>query len=327
MENDHQEITYDYLFYLSDEEVDSAVHDLCTTFDTINKYGFSGSRTGQQKDVSECVYEFLLEIGFIDDCDHFITDDGKAYFETLFVHKDEATAADFMRKKLLMHPVVNLIGQVFYGRGQITVEQLKVLLNYHKVSEGEVDYSQTVSLLELLNGHKIIVYSRRNKSFRVAEPANIDSPITQYYIDPSTPFSNVYNMRRVLRASKGKVFWVDKHFRKEGFEIIIDGLSNDGVKAVTIISGPDNCTPSAKADYDALRTELRERGMELAWRIITDASFLCKWHDRWIVSDTTCYNIPPVLAIIRGQRSDIIRTENTLDVEPFVDASTPVEIT
>ena len=42
---------------------------------------------------------------------------------------------------LLKNPVVNLLCQSFYGRGKICVEQLRVLLNYHRVGSKEVDYS------------------------------------------------------------------------------------------------------------------------------------------------------------------------------------------
>ncbi len=326
MENNHQGSTYDHLFFISDEEVNSTVYDLCTMYDTIDEYGLTHSQTYEKKYVSERVFEFLLEIGFIDDGDHYISSDGKEYFETLFIHMEEVTAANFMQRKLLIHPVVNLIGQVFYGRGQIAVEQLKTLLNYHKVSEGEVDYRNTVSLLEFLNRHKIVVYNRKKKSFRVVEPANTDTPIVQYFINPSTPFSNIYNMRKVLRASKGEVVWIDKHFRKEGFELIIDGLAYDEVKSITIISGSEHCTQSAKTDFVALRNELHERSIVLMWRIVTDTSFLSKWHDRWLVSETSCYNIPPILSIIRGQRSDIIKTNEKLDIKPFIDVSRVMEI-
>ena len=51
---------------------------------------------------------------------------------------------------------------------------------------------------------------------------------------------------------------------------------------------------------------------------------LFKWHDCWIISDYNCYNIPPILAILRGQRADILKTEMILDVSPFLKVSIDV---
>lgn len=116
-------------------------------------------------------------------------------------------------------------------------------------------------------------------------------------ITPSTPFSNLLNLRKVLRRCKGKIYWIDKHFRKEGLEVIPDGIGHDGLGSITIISGKDNLTQSAYSDYQLLKAELVERNITLEWFIIDSKDF--KWHDRWIIADNCCYNIPPVLAIIR----------------------------
>lgn len=129
-------------------------------------------------------------------------------------------------------------------------------------------------------------------------------------------------MRKVIRACRGDVYWIDKHFRKEGLEMLIDGLPYQGVKSVTIISGKDNLTASAKSDYFILQTELAQRQIVLNWRVIENSAF--KWHDRWLVADNQCHNIPPVLAIIRGQRSEILSTEERLDIQPFFAESIPV---
>ena len=119
-------------------------------------------------------------------------------------------------------------------------------------------------------------------------------------------------IEKVIRACRGDVYWIDKHFRKEGLEMLIDGLPYQGVKSVTIISGKDNLTASAKSDYFSLQTELAQRQIVLNWRVIENSAF--KWHDRWLVADNQCHNIPPVRAIIRGQRSEILSTEERLDI-------------
>lgn len=329
MSNGNAYISHEYIFRITDRVLNSVIYDLGTKYDYICENVSSSSLVSERyaiddKVIDNAVLFFLLEADFVEEVQKSLTECGKAYFEAMYIYKDVKAAEYLVRHKILCNPIVNLVGQVFFGRGKISIEQLQNLFAYHNVSTQEVEYSEVISFLTLLNKYGIVVYDKKNKSFSVKEPTNTDELITQYYVNPSTPFSNIYNMRRILRASKGKVFWIDKHFRKEGFEIILDGLASDGVDAVTIVSGMDNCTQSAKADYNALKAELNERDIELTWRIINDTTF--KWHDRWLVSDTTCYNIPPVLAIIRGQRSDIIQTKVQLDVQPFWDASTSIEV-
>lgn len=248
---------------------------------------------------------------------------GKVLFETLYIYANLQEADSQFKNILLENPVVCLIGQVFYGRGKQSLEQLCALLNYHAVSKRDIGAGEVVSLLTLLNRFGILTYDKKNRQFLMREPACSEAVLPQYYIDPSTPFSNIYNLRKVIRTCKGAVFWIDKHFRKEGFEILLDGLPFEGVSSVTIISGKNNLSQSAKSDYFALKAELSARSITLNWRIITCTDF--KWHDRWLLADNQCYNIPPVFAVIRGQRSDILQATERLDKEPFFNVSVALE--
>ena len=314
-----------YIFYISEPEINSTIFDLGNNYDRINesiidKFTLYSERFDvEEKSISNNVFRFLLDVGFVDDCDHYLTDEGKVYFELSFIFNDCNSASDIIKQKLLLNPIVNLIGQVFYGRGKIGIEQLRILLNYHKISDREIEGKEVTSLLTLLNRYQILTYDKKNRVFYLKHPINPETPIKQYFVNPTTPFSNIYNVRKVIRACTGDVFWIDKHFRKEALEIIFDGLPNENVTSITIISGLENVTASAKSDYESLQRELKERSVVLSWRIIKDTSF--KWHDRWIVSNNLCYNIPPVLSIIRGQRADIIKTDIQLDITPFLNIS------
>lgn len=317
---------HQYILCLNDKGIRDALYDLGTMFDCISTADgipvFRSPRLQEEKAVPSGVFGFFLSAELIDGATFRLTPDGKALFELMYIHQDISNANEVLKQKLLKNPVVNLVGQVFYGRGKQSVEQLRTLLNYHSIADREIEYGEVISLLTLLNKFGVVVYDKRNKQFSVKEVACGETPIHQYYIDPSTPFSNVYNLRKVIRACRGSIFWIDKHFRKEGLEILLDGLPFEGVSSVTIISGSDNVTQSAKSDYVALKSELSNRSIQLSWRVITDNGF--KWHDRWLLADNQCYNIPPVLAIIRGQRADILQTKMALDTTPFLEASTPI---
>ena len=318
---------HEYILCLNDKSIRDALYDLGTMFDYISIVdgipAFHSPRVQREKAVPSGVFGFFLSAELIDGTTFRLTPDGKALFELMYIHQDIPNANEILKQKLLKNPVVNLVGQVFYGRGKQSVERLRTLLNYHGVANREVEYGEVISLLTLLNKFSIVVYDKRNKQFSVKEVACGETPIQQYFIDPSTPFSNIYNLRKVIRACRGSIFWIDKHFRKEGLEILLDGLPFEGVLSVTIISGSGNVTQSAKSDYIALRSELSTRSIPLSWRVITDSGF--KWHDRWLLADNQCYNIPPVLAVIRGQRADILQTKIELDTTPFLEASTPID--
>lgn len=319
--------THEYILSLSDKGIREALYDLGTMFDCISTVDgvpvFCSARLQQEKAVPTGVFGFFLTAGLIDGVTFRLSPDGKALFELMYIHQDVPNANEVLKQKLLKNPVVNLMGQVFYGLGKQSVEQLRTLLNYHSIADREVEYGEVISLLTLLNKLGVVVYDKKNKQFYVKEVADGETPIQQYYINPNTPFSNIYNLRKVIRACHGSIFWIDKHFRKEGLEILLDGLPFEGITSVTIISGSDNVTQSAKSDYAALRSELSARSISLSWRVIADKGF--KWHDRWLLADNQCYNIPPVLAVIRGQRADILQTKTALDTTPFLAASTPID--
>lgn len=307
---------YDYLFAVTDKDIIAALYNVGIACD------YSNQEAGHTWPQYESAFAFLEQTGLLLEERYALSDAGKELFELLFIFTDTRKANDRIVQILLQNPVVNLLCQSFYGRGKIGVEQLRALLNYHGVGSAEINYSSTVSLLALLNKYGIVVYDKKNKVFTVKKTGTFIEPISQYFICPDTPYSNIYNMRKVIRSCSGDIYWIDKHFRKEGFEILVDGLPYQGVSSVTIISGIEHLTASAKLDYINLQTELAQRQITLSWRTINNSNF--KWHDRWLVANNQCHNIPPVLAIIRGQRAEILTTKERLDIRPFLAESIPV---
>ena len=307
---------HDYLFSVTDKDIITVLYNVGIA------HGCCDQETEHIGVQYEPAFTFLEQAGLVQEESYALSNIGKDLFELLFIFADVEAANDRIVQILLQNPVVNLLCQSFYGRGKVGVEHLRVLLNYHGVGSKEIGYSSAVSLLGLLNKYGVVIYDKKNKVFTVKKTGGFIEPISQHFICPDTPYSNINNMRRVIRSCSGDIFWIDKHFRKEGFEMLVDGLPCQGVKSVTIISGKDNLTESAKTDYINLQTELVQRQIALNWRTIDNNSF--KWHDRWLVADNQCYNIPPVLAIIRGQRAEILKTKKRLDVHPFWAESIPV---
>ena len=268
------------------------------------------------------VYRFLVDNSYLN-LEGKLENKGKQYFQDAYVYEDKDSAKQMIYNDILKNSVVNLIVQVFYGRGKITKKALCNLLNFHHISSNCLNETDISSLLVLLNKYNILIYDKRNNMFSINDMVDKSTEVIHYYVEPSTPFSNLYNMKKILRMCKGDVYWVDKHFRKEGFEVIIDGISAEGVKSFKIISSPANVTKSAYEEYILLKEELGNRNIVLEWHIIDNPKF--KWHDRWILSDSVKYNIPPVLAIIRGQRSEMLKTESQIEVLEFMQNTIRIE--
>ncbi len=62
--------------------------------------------------------------------------------------------------------------------------------------------------------------------------------------------------------------------------------------------------------YEDLKDELANKGVQCELRIITDNKLKADIHDRWIISESMCYNMPSTDTVARGQYSEVKRTEN-----------------
>ncbi len=317
-----------YILNITSKDINEYIYEFGSKYHRILKdndkyFMVNDEKKAENKAVPIELYNFFIDIDFIED--GILTLKAKEYYELRFV-LDQIEETDLIiQENLINNSIVNLIVQVFYGRGNIKKSQICNLLNLHHVSKELITEGSISSLVVLLNKYSILTYDKKKSIVYVNEKLpRKDLDIKEYFVEPSTPFSNIYNLRKALRTCKGDIYWLDKHFRKEGLEMILDGLSSTEVKTVTIISGTDNLTQSAKSDFVRLRDELKYRNIIVDWRIIDAGDF--KWHDRWLISDTNCFNIPPVLALIRGQRSEIIKTESNINIAGFVNESYSISV-
>ncbi len=290
------------------------------TLDSIYKLG-----TEQKVEKAETI-AFLSELDLIEQgiSEPSLNQAGKDLFRLHWVLKEEQKAGELFKKALLKHPAVSLMVQVFNGRGPVSREQVRTLLIHHKLIPNNLSVDELGPLLAALNNFDILKYDKKNSRVTINHESTDSSSPPQYFVSPTTPFSNVNNLRKIIRASKGGLYWIDKHFRKEGFEPLIDAADGETTTKITIISGNENLTASAKNDYIRAQQELSQRGICLEWHICTDSTYLASWHDRWIVAANHTYNIPPVLSIIRGQQSEMLKTSNKPDVQQFLNNCTPV---
>ena len=59
---------------------------------------------------------------------------------------------------------------------------------------------------------------------------------------------------------------------------------------------------------------MSKRGIKAELRVIDNKELLNTIHDRWIISENVCYNLPPINTIYQGQYAEIKITKN---IPPF----------
>ena len=111
--------------------------------------------------------------------------------------------------------------------------------------------------------------------------------------------------------------WLDKYFQKEAFEWLWREATAEKISSIRVISTVDTSgvDPLALADFKRLNKELRQKGIELDWRVL-DRSKAHDFHDRWVLDGSgLCYNIPSIGSIKSGQRSELHASPNHKEVE------------
>jgi len=62
--------------------------------------------------------------------------------------------------------------------------------------------------------------------------------------------------------------------------------------------------------YKDLKKELKNSGVRCKLKVISDNKLKANIHDRWLISENLCFNMPSTDTIARGQYSEVKRTAN-----------------
>lgn len=264
---------------------------------------------------------FLEELQLVDGSGQTLTYDGKEYFRLAFILRDEPAAAALVKSRLLQHPIVVLICQVFHGRGPVSREQLEDLLRHEELLNPTASAGERVSagqLLSILNRFGVVRYSTKTGKFSVLErvKTNGDALPTRVFLPPDTPFSNVQRMRELLGQASGRTIWLDKHFDRKAFPLIADAIDGQLVPQFLIVSGPYNVDDTAKTEFRLLKKELALKGITLTWAVVPRDK-LRDLHDRWLISASRAYNVPPVNSIYAAQAAEISESADSAQAEQF----------
>ena len=131
---------------------------------------------------------------------------------------------------------------------------------------------------------------------------------------PDKPYSNVAQLGSIIRDAQKYLWWFDKFFSKEGFSTVED-IAASAATEIRILTGlSDKINDRFRELFKRFRSQLEQSGKSVSLRVIIDTHLLASIHDRWIVSEDACFNIPSIDTISMGQFAEIKKTQN---VPPF----------
>lgn len=261
-------------------------------------------------------FTFLKDIGFLDE-NGKLTETGKSYYYQKFVINQEREALELLSASIKEIKSVQMICQVFWGRVDITKDNLRNLLLIENLIENRAE-SDIGSFLALLNKCKILNYDKRSGKIKILYNPKIESKVTRtVYISPQTPYTNIKNLRLILAASKKYIWWLDKHFSLKGLEPLSEAVDGNSVQEIRILTGiSSNINERLKKDYERFQIEMGYRGIQTECRVIVDSTLYHQIHDRWLITEDATYNLPAINSIYQNQFSEINKTEN---IPPFGD--------
>src|SRR3990167_976132 len=247
-----------------------------------------------------------------------LTSRGKEYYIQMFIKNNEVEAKKILSEALKLHPAIILISQILSGSKNIKRINIYNLLRHHNF---DFDFPKEVELnnfLEILKFGNIISYNKNTRDVKVLWQQEAESLSAHQFISPDTPFSNIKRLKDIIKSLKGTVYWIDKHFDKKAFDILVDSVDASKISNFIIISGEANKTQSAVNEFLKLKGELHNKGTNIEWKIITDQNTLSSFHDRWLCDSKDAWNIPPVNSIFKGQESEMLRTSNKPNINKLL---------
>jgi hypothetical protein len=264
-------------------------------------------KQGEREDLSSDTQQFLSRLGFIDDTGH-LSDLGEQYYDSRFIFENGDDEL-ILRDQLLSLEEVRELCQAFYGQ-ETTRQKVELFLK----SKTDMDDDTAVGrLLLLLNDVNIVDYSKRTGSVKFTTEDLVEAEGQESYrITTRTPYSNIKRLRRCIRQCSGTVCWVDKHFSKKGLEPLSDEIAADDVSSIKILCGTSNVHTGLRDDFKRFAEEMERRDVDAQLRVLLSSEIFHEIHDRWILSDTVSWNVPPINSLYQNQEAEIHQTDEDI---------------
>ncbi len=203
------------------------------------------------------------------------------------------------RKKFIFHEVVDELADV-------TLQRV--------LSEEEL-----FGLFGLTPPRRVRQSPRDRDAVTAAQPSATEQRAAME-ITPKTPYSNLLNLRQVLRKCERHIWYADRYFNPRGLEELIYTIDLAVVREVRILSGPENVDERAKREFARFCEEMEQKGVSAEWRVLKGFA-----HDRFILSESACFLVPSIDTIVRGQYSQILETPNRPPFDDWWKTATPIK--
>ena len=200
---------------------------------------------------------------------------------------------------------------------QVNIGIMRVFVNIRKL------VSTNKGILNRLNQLEDKVQSHDKKIRTIFEV--IHKPSDTKLLSPGRPFSNKKAVRDIISSCEKYIYWVDKYFSRVGLDWLSESLNPSKVKDIKILMLPEKTDEKFISLYLDLEKELKSDGVKCELRVITDNKLKAAIHDRWIISENLCYNMPSTDTVARGQYSEVKRTVNFPPFEEWWNKSEYIE--
>lgn len=201
---------------------------------------------------------------------------------------------------------------------QVNIGIMRVFVNIRKL------VSANKGILNRLNQLEYKVQSHDKKIRTIFEVIHKSSDTR--LLSPGKPFSNKKVIREIISSCEKYIYWVDKYFSRAGLDWLSESLNTSKVKNIKILMSSEKLNDKFISLYKDLREELKNNGVQCELRVI-DNKLGADIHDRWIISENLCYNMPSTDTVARGQYSEVKRTKNFPPFNEWWDKSKNLEDT
>lgn len=196
---------------------------------------------------------------------------------------------------------------------QVNIGIMRIFVNIRKL------VSANKGMLNRLDQLEDKVQSHDKKIRTIFEV--IHRPLEVKLLSPGKPFSNKKAIRDIISSCEKHIYWVDKYFSRAGLDWLSESLNIDKVKDLRILMSSEKADKKFLSLYKDFKKELKRSGIKCELRVISDKKLNADIHDRWIISENLCYNMPSTDTIARGQYSELKRTVNFPPFDEWWDKS------
>jgi hypothetical protein len=157
-----------------------------------------------------------------------------------------------------------------------------------------------------IDAREKMIFSKITKLIGIRnEDLNVEGIIT-----PDRPYSNKIMISNTLQLCKNYIDWVDKYFSSAGLKLLYQFLNKENVKNIRILISKKKANSDLRNEFKDFKKEMDSLGIISEMRVMVDNKLDSNIHDRWIISNDTCFNVPSVDVIERGQYSEIKISDN-----------------